>query len=62
MGGHSSPGEWSDLGHRKEPRTGDVAPWSTKERVRAPYTSSDGVERFATVTVALGCFPLKQLK
>lgn len=43
-------------------RNQGLASWSTKEGVRAPCTSSDGVERFAAVTVALGCFSLKQPK
>lgn len=57
--GHGSSGEWSDLGLRKEPRTGAEAPRGPEKRVRASRTLSDGEGSFAVFTVALSWFLLK---
>ena len=60
MHGRGSSGAWSDLGLRKEPQAGEVAPRDSEKGVRAPHTLCDREGSFAVFTVALGWFPLKR--
>lgn len=58
MSSHSRPGEWADLGHRREHRAGEAALWTAKEGMRVSPLSPDAEGRSAISTMAPDWSPL----